>query len=59
MNIIQAKGEGQGQCILCMSRGKWNVHWMVFLYRIEGKEGLYCSNCVNELKKGNNKEVFK
>ena len=50
MKITQAQGEGQGQCTLCKKRGKWNVKWMCFLYRIEGKEGVYCIDCVNEIK---------
>lgn len=50
MKITRAKGEGQGQCRLCEQRGKWNRHWMCFLYKIEGKEGVYCSDCMNEIK---------
>ena len=50
MKITQAQGNGQGQCTLCKKRGKWNVQWMCFLYKIDGKEGVYCKDCVNELK---------
>ena len=50
MKITQAQGNGQGQCALCRSRGKWNVQWMTFLYRVEGKDGVYCKRCVDELK---------
>jgi len=50
MEITQAQGNGQGQCALCKKRGKWNVQWMCFLYKVEGKEGVYCKDCVNELK---------
>jgi len=50
MKITQAKGEGQGQCALCKKHGKWNVTWMCFLYRIEGMDGVYCIDCVNEIK---------
>ena len=49
MKIIQAQGNGQGQCTLCKKRGKWNVKWMCFLYEVEGKEGVYCKNCADEL----------
>ena len=50
MKITQAQGNGQGQCTLCKKRGKWNINWMCFLYEIEGKDGVYCKNCADELK---------
>ena len=50
MKITQAQGNGLGQCALCKKRGKWNVQWMCFLYEVEGKEGVYCKNCADELK---------
>lgn len=50
MKITQAQGNGQGQCALCKKRGKWNVQWMCFLYKIEGKDGVYCKHCADELK---------
>ena len=50
MKITQAQGNGQGQCALCKKRGKWNVQWMCFLYEVEGKDGVYCENCADELK---------
>lgn len=50
MKIIKAQGEGQGQCALCKKRGKWNIQWMDFLYKVEGKEGVYCKNCVDEFR---------
>ena len=49
MKVTQAEGNGQGQCALCKKRDIWNVCWMCFLYRIEGKEGVYCKKCVDEL----------
>ena len=50
MKITQAQGNGQGQCALCKKRGKWNVQWMCFLYKVEGKDGVYCKKCADELK---------
>ena len=50
MKITQAQGNGQGQCTLCKKRGIWNVQWMCFLYKVDGKEGVYCKNCMDELK---------
>lgn len=49
MKITQAQGNGQGQCALCKKRGKWNVQWMCFLYKVEGEEGVYCKSCIDEL----------
>ncbi len=49
MTITQAQGEGQGSCALCLKRGRWNRSWMCFLYKVEGKDGVYCINCVNEM----------
>ena len=49
MKIAQAQGNGQGQCVLCKKRGKWNVQWTSFLYKIEGKDGVYCKNCADDL----------
>lgn len=49
MKIKQCTGNGQGSCILCESKGMWNRTWMCFLYKIDGMNGTYCSNCVNEM----------
>lgn len=51
MNIVKCEGEGHGSCKRCNDRGKWNRMWMCFLYRIEGMEGIYCSDCVKEIEK--------
>jgi hypothetical protein len=50
MKITQCKGEGQGSCRRCTDRGKWNVHWMCFLYKIEDYEGCYCRDCIKEIQ---------
>lgn len=54
MKVTQCKGDGQGSCKRCSDKGKWNRTWMCFLYKIEGYEGCYCSDCVKEIlnKKG-------
>lgn len=57
LTITQSEGHGQGQCVLCEKRGKWNRTWMCFLYKIKGKEGVYCANCVAELIGGENNET--
>ena len=49
MKITQAQGNGQGRCALCEKRGKWNLQWMAFLFKVEGKDGVYCQNCADEL----------
>lgn len=50
MKITQCKGEGQGSCKRCLDKGIWNRKWMCFLYKIEGYEGIYCSDCVKEIQ---------
>lgn len=50
MKVTQCTGEGMGSCKRCFDNGKWNMNWMCFLYKIEGYEGCYCSDCVKELK---------
>ena len=50
MKYKVCEGEGQGSCTRCEDKGKWNRHWMCFLFEIEGKDGCYCQNCLNELR---------
>lgn len=49
MKVTQCTGEGQGSCKRCSDKGKWNRIWCCFLYKIEGLEGCYCSDCVKEI----------
>ena len=49
MAIIKAKGDGQAQCELCKKRGKWNIQWVCFLYKVDNKEGVYCKSCAEKL----------
>ena len=51
IKVTRCKGEGQGSCRRCTNNGKWNRSWMCFLYKIEGFDGCYCSNCVSEIRK--------
>lgn len=51
MKVIQCKGEGGGYCRRCEDNERWSRNWMCFLYRIEGLDGCYCSDCVKEIKK--------
>ena len=53
MNIRRCKGEGYGSCKRCTDNGKWNCPWMCFLYKIEGLDGCYCSDCVKEITEEN------
>ena len=50
MKVTKCTGEGQGSCKRCLEKGKWNRSWMCFLYKIEGYEGCYCSDCVKEIE---------
>lgn len=49
MKVTKCSGEGQGSCKRCSDKGKWNRVWCCFLYKIEGLEGCYCSDCVKEI----------
>ena len=51
--ITQCKGEGQGSCKMCSDNGIWNRYWMSMLYKIEGYEGCYCSDCVRKIREMN------
>lgn len=49
INYHQCEGEGQGSCTRCDEKGKWNRSWMCFLYEIDGYEGCYCYDCLQEI----------
>ena len=51
MIITKCKGEGHGQCLGCLMKGKWNMNWLCFLYKIPGLDGTYCFDCVKEIVK--------
>lgn len=57
LKITQCKGDGQGSCKMCLDNGKWNRTWMCFLYKIEGYEGCYCSECVKKIMEGKQNEI--
>lgn len=48
-------GEGQGECKRCALVRGFNRNWLCMLYKIDGYNGLYCSDCmrfiVKELEK--------
>lgn len=50
LKIKRASGNGQAQCKGCKNKGIWNVCWCTFFYKVEGKDGVYCQACVNEMK---------
>lgn len=49
MIVRTAQGEGQGECILCKKRGRYVRQWMRFLYEVQGRDGVYCAQCIKEL----------
>ena len=49
MKIKKCDGNGQGSCKRCSEKGIFNRSWMCLLYKIEGVEGIYCSDCVKEI----------
>ena len=54
LKIKQCDGNGQGSCKRCADNGKWTSIWSCFLYKIEGFEGAYCSDCVKKIKQEQN-----
>lgn len=48
--VTQCQGEGQGSCKRCTDNGKWSRTWMSLLYKIEGIDGCYCSDCVKAIE---------
>lgn len=51
IKVSHCQGEGAGSCKRCTDRGKWNQNWMCFLYKIDGLDGCYCRDCVEEIRK--------
>ncbi len=51
LKITRCTGEGQGECARCKRLKGWNRVWMSMLYRIDGFDGVYCSLCVQEIKR--------
>lgn len=51
MIVTKCQGEGHGSCKRCLDNGKWNMMWACFLYKIEGLDGVYCSECIEAISK--------
>ena len=49
LKVTKLEGDGQAQCKGCKGKGKWNVSWCCFFYKIEGRDGAYCKDCVAEI----------
>ena len=49
MKITRCVGEGQGECKRCKELKGWNRHWTSLLYKIEGRDGTYCFECVKAI----------
>ena len=50
MRFVKCDGEGHGSCKRCLDKGKWNMMWACFLYKIEGYDGVYCEDCLKEIQ---------
>lgn len=57
MKITKCSGEGQGSCKRCADNGKWNRQWMCFLFKIEGLDGCYCSDCIKKISNENQNSI--
>ena len=54
MNYVRLEGNGQCSCKRCEEKRGWNRHWTCMCYKIEGLEGVYCGECLTELKEEEN-----
>ena len=50
ITITKSEGNGQAQCTRCRELNRWNMCWVSMMYEIEGRDGIYCSECVQELQ---------
>lgn len=50
MTVTRCEGHGLGSCKGCLDKGLWNRNWIDLMYKIEGREGIYCSEGVKKLK---------
>lgn len=67
-DVIHCKGDGQCKCKSCEEKGKWNVSWTSWFYKLsENDEGVMCRDCLTEIlvqkridktRKGTAKEIF-
>jgi hypothetical protein len=55
LKVTRCIGEGLGTCKRCYELKGWNRIWYSFLFKIEGYNGCYCSDCVKAIQKENNK----
>lgn len=55
VKVYRGLDEGQGECKRCADIRGWNRCWVSMMYKIDGYNGLYCSECmdfiVNEIEK--------
>ena len=58
LKITRCQGEGQGSCKMCSDNGKWNRNWMSMLFKVEGFEGCYCSDCVKKILNSEQNEQY-
>lgn len=49
INYIKLEGNGQCSCKRCEEKRGWNRHWTNMCFKIEGFDGVYCSECLKEI----------
>lgn len=49
IKVTRCVGEGQGECKRCKELKGWGLNWTSFLYKIEGREGRYCFDCIKAI----------
>lgn len=47
VKVYKCIGEGQAECTRCADIRGWNRCWVSMMYKIDGCNGIYCSECMN------------
>lgn len=50
--IRRCTGNGMSECKRCKSLGKFSFCFDTWFYKVEGRDGRYCFDCVKEITRG-------
>ena len=51
LKITKCVGEGQAECKRCAEIKGFNRNWVSMMYKIDGYDGCYCSDCVETMER--------
>ena len=58
LKITKCVGEGQAECKRCAEIKGFNRNWVSMMYKIDGYDGCYCSDCVETMERRNDNEQY-